>query len=421
MSVTRGDEAKTLPPETGTLSVTEARQRIIASLEPLSTAMTLPLREALGHTLAEDLISPVDVPAHTNSAVDGYALRGADLPTEGERPFECIATAFAGHSVDARVTTGQCVRIMTGAPLPDGADTAIMQEHAHTDGERIWIGSNHRMGENVRQAGEDLARGRPALRAGTGLLPAHIGLIASLGVGEIRVLRRPRVAFFSTGDELRSIGESLATGQIYDSNRYTLYGMLQRLGVSILDLGIVRDRPEALRDAFQRAACDADVLITSGGVSVGESDFVKDILNEMGTVHFWKIAMKPGRPFAFGKLGDCAFFGLPGNPVAVMVTFYQFVQPALAHLAGRTGAPLNQTFKVACAADIRKKPGRTEFYRGILERDANNAWIVRSAGPQGSGVLRSMAEANCFVILPPQSGNVPAGTLVDVQPFEGLV
>ncbi|MGA7800500.1 MAG: gephyrin-like molybdotransferase Glp, partial [Gammaproteobacteria bacterium] len=275
--------------------------------------------------------------------------------------------------------------------------------------------------QNVRRAGEDLARGRPALRAGTRLLPAHLGLIASLGIGEVQVQRPPRVAFFSTGDELRSIGETLDSGQIYDSNRYTLYGMLRRLGVTVLDLGVVRDRPQALREAFQRASMDADVLVTSGGVSVGESDFVKDILDELGTVDFWKIAMKPGRPFAFGKLGDCAFFGLPGNPVAVMVTFYQFVQPALSHLAGQTPAPLTPVFKVRCESEIRKKPGRTEFYRAVLEPDASGTLIVRTTGAQGSGVLRSMAEANCFVILPPESGSVSPGALVDVQPFEGLV
>lgn len=409
------------PNDPGTLSVEAARQRIIDNLEPLGATQTLALRDALGYTLGEDLISPVDVPAHTNSAVDGYALRGADLPSHGERAFDCIASAFAGHPSDTPVGAGQCIRIMTGAPLPAGADTVVMQEQTRVEDDRVWVGAGHRVGQNVRHAGEDLARGRPALHAGTALLPAHLGLVASLGMGEVRVQRPPRVAFFSTGDELRSIGEPLGAGEIYDSNRYTLYGMLRRLGVSVLDLGVVRDRPQALRDAFQRAAEDADVLITSGGVSVGESDFVKDILDELGTVNFWKIAMKPGRPFAFGRLGDCAFFGLPGNPVAVMVTFYQFVRPALLHLAGRTPAPLTPVFKVRCDSEIRKKPGRTEFYRGILEPGEDGALTVRSAGAQGSGVLRSMAEANCFVILPPESGSVSPGTLVDVQPFEGLV
>ncbi|MEJ2685719.1 MAG: molybdopterin-binding protein [Gammaproteobacteria bacterium] len=373
------------PRDPGTLSVEAARQRIIDNLEPMSATLTLALRDALGYTLGEDLISPVDVPAHTNSAVDGYALRGAELPSDEERAFDCIASAFAGHPTDTPVGAGQCIRIMTGAPLPAGADTVIMQEQTRVEDDRVWVLRRSRPHERQR------SRGEAPLEHHDHRLGAH-------------------AAVFLMG-----------AGEIYDSNRYTLYGMLRRLGVSILDLGVVRDRPQALRDAFQRASEDADVLVTSGGVSVGESDFVKDILDELGTVDFWKIAMKPGRPFAFGRLGDCAFFGLPGNPVAVMVTFYQFVRPALLHLAGRTPPPTTPLFKARCTSEIRKKPGRTEFYRGILEPDGDGTLAVRSAGAQGSGVLRSMAEAHCFVILPPESGSVSPGALVDVQPFEGLV
>ena len=409
------------PRESDALAVTEARARILEHLAPVAGTLRLSVRQALGRALARDVICPVNVPAHTNSAMDGYAVRSEDLPAGAPATLRVIGTAYAGHPFADPVQGGECVRIMTGAALPAGTDTVVMQEQAVAEADgRVRLEGSHRRGQNVRRAGEDLAAGRPALRAGQRLMPAHLGLLASLGVAEATVHRPPTVAFFSTGDELRSIGEPLGDGQIYDSNRYTLYGMLTRLGVDVMDMGVVRDRPQALREAFTDAAAHADALITTGGVSVGESDFVRQILDERGRVQFWKIAMKPGRPFAFGRLGDCAFFGLPGNPVAAMVTFYQFVQPALIHMAGDSD-PLPVTVQVPCAERLTKKPGRTEFRRGILEAGPGGALTVRSSGQQGSGILSSMSRANCFLVLPAESETFAAGSPVEVQPFEGLV
>jgi molybdopterin molybdotransferase len=404
------------------LSVEDARARLIAEVTPVSGAETVALRSALGRVLAEDVHSPIDVPAHTNSAMDGYALRADDLPANGTVSLRVIGSALAGAPFHDTVNAGECLRIMTGAPLPAGADTVVMQEQVQRKGEHALIGAGHRRGENVRAAGEDLAKGQLALAAGRCVQPADLGLLASLGRAEVRVTRRLRVAFFSTGDELRGVGEPLAEGQIYDSNRYTLYGMLARLGVEIVDMGVVRDDPAALRRAFTEAADAADAIITSGGVSVGEADYVKQTLDALGEIRFWRIAMKPGAPLAFGRVRDAAFFGLPGNPVSVMVTFYQFVEPALRRMMGqRDPRPAAASFKVRCVSRLHKRAGRTEFQRGILESDAAGELVVRAAGQQGSGILRSMNLANCFVILPQDSQTVEPGALVDVQPFYGIL
>jgi molybdopterin molybdotransferase len=316
---------------------------------------------------------------------------------------------------------GECVRIMTGAVMPQGLDTIVMQEHAKVDGEQVAIGDGHRAGQHLRFAGEDLKAGQVALKRGIALHPADIGLIASLGIGEISVYRRLRVAFFSTGDELCSIGAPLAEGQVYDSNRYTIYGMLVRLGCEVVDMGVVRDDPKLIEAAFNTAAQNADVVITSGGVSVGEADFVKELLDRLGEVVFWKIAMKPGRPLAYGRIGGAHFFGLPGNPVSVMVTFYQFVRDALLKLSGRDPLPPLPSFRVPCTTPLKKAPGRTEFQRGVLTQNPAGHWSVAVTGEQGSGILRSMCEANCFIILPTDQGNVAAGTLVDVQVMDGII
>lgn len=404
------------------LPVEDARRRLVSEVAPVSGAETVALRSALGRVLAEDIHSPLDVPAHTNSAMDGYALRADDVPENGTVSLRVIGSALAGAPFHGTVNAGECLRIMTGAALPAGADTVIMQEQVQRQGEHARIGAGHRRGENVRAAGEDLAKGQLALAAGRCVLPADLGLLASLGRAEVRVTRRLRVAFFSTGDELRSIGEPLEAGQIYDSNRYTLYGMLARLGVEIIDMGVVRDDPAALRRAFIEAADAADALITSGGVSVGEADYVKETLDALGEIRFWQVAMKPGRPLAFGRVRGTAFFGLPGNPVSVMVTFYQFVEPALRRMMGQSDTrPAAATFKVRCVSRLQKRPGRTEFQRGILECDGAGELVVRATGQQGSGVLRSMSAANCFVILPRDGGTVEPGTPVDVQPFYGVL
>ena len=397
-----------------------ALARILDTIVAITDKETLAIRECLGRVLAEDIISPINVPSGTNSAMDGYAIRSEDIPASETSVLQVMGTAFAGNPWQGEISRGQCLRIMTGAVMPAGADTVVMQEHVESTDKGILIDTDIKPGANVRQAGEDISAGDTILTTGTYITPADIGLIASLGLAEIPVFRRLKVAFFSTGDELRSIGEALVEGQIYDSNRYTLYGMLQRLGVEILDMGVICDEPEALREGFEKASAQADVLITSGGVSVGEADYVKEILEQVGSVNFWKVAMKPGRPLAFGNINQTWFFGLPGNPVSVMVTFYQFVQPALYHLMG-CKQDVSATFRVTCTSRLRKKPGRVEYQRGILQRNETGELTVTKTGMQGSGILRSMTQANCFIILPMDSGNIEPGMQVDVQPFFGIV
>jgi len=401
------------------LRVDKARQAIRACMAPLQEVQLVKTREALGRVLAQDIVPSINVPAHDNSAMDGYAVRFSDLDPDGETLLAEAGTALAGRPFQGMLGAKQCVRIMTGAVMPAGADTVVIQEVVRAAGKQIAIPAGQKSRQNVRYAGEDLRVGVPVLASGKHLLPSDIGLIASLGIGEVRVRRRLRVAFFSTGDELASIGSALKEGEVYDSNRYTLHGMLARLGVEIIDLGVVRDDPALLEVAFTKAASQADVVITTGGVSVGEADFVKQLMAKLGEVLFWKIAMRPGRPMAFGRIGDAWLFGLPGNPVAVMVTFYQFVRDALLHLSGRSSGLELPLLKALSSEPIRKVPGRTEYQRGILFQEGNE-WKVRTTGQQGSGVLRSMSEANCFIVLEHDRGIVQAGEPVQVQLFEGL-
>ena len=403
------------------LDVTEAQARIWQDCHAIAGYQKITVREALHRILAESVRSPINVPASTNSAVDGYALQHTDIPAEGTRQLQIVGTAYAGQPFTGKLQAGQSVRIMTGAVIPDGADCVIMQEQAKTRQDQVEIGSQHRAGENVRHAGEDLKVGEVALAAGKRLQPADLGMLASLGINELQVRRRLRVAIFSTGDELRSLGEPLARGQIYDSNRYTLLGMLKALDMEVIDLGVIPDQPQSLREALSAAAAEADAIITSGGVSVGEADYMREIMQDLGNMHFWQIAMKPGRPLAYGRIADTPLFGLPGNPVAVMVTFYQFVQPALLKLSGVSDVQAPRSFRVRSASRFRKKPGRTEFQRAILARDEQGEIWVRSFGRQGSGILRSMSEANCLVILARESETVEEGDWVEVQPFEGLL
>ena len=399
------------------LPVDGALKRIAETVSPISDVEVVALRQALDRILAADVHSPIEVPNHTNSAMDGYALRFADLD---KTSLQMIGTAWAGRAFNGSVGPGESVRIMTGAVLPDGADTVVMQEHVERDGDVIRVAGGQREGQHVRHAGEDLARGGTALRAGRRLLAADIGMVASLGVSELPVLRQPQVAFFSNGDELRSIGQPLALGEVYDSNRYTLHGMLTRAGVTFNDLGVVPDDREQIRNTFLRAASMADVVITSAGASVGDADYVKEVLDEIGQVNFWKIAMKPGRPLSFGRIGDSLFFGLPGNPVSVMVTFYQFVLPALKHLSGEIAwQPLR--LRARTTDRLKKRPGRTEFQRGFLSQDESGDLVVATTGEQGSGILSSMSQANCFVILPLDSAGAQPGDSVIVEPFVGLV
>lgn len=409
------------------LPVAQANAIIGQVVEPVRGTEQLAIRTALDRVLAEDVISPIDVPAHDNSAMDGYAFPGSALAAGGEVVLAVIGTAYAGNAFDQAPAAGQAVRIMTGAIMPEGCDTVVPQEFVDVQagGNQIRFAADAvRVGDNRRLRGEDLARGQAALAAGRILQPADLGLLASLGVAEIKVRRRLRVAFFSTGDELRSIGEPLDPGCVYDSNRYTLHGMLRRLNVDLIDMGVVRDDPAALEAAFRTACETADAVITSGGVSVGEADYTKQIMARLGDVTFWKIAMRPGRPMAFGRIAsngrDALLFGLPGNPVAVMVTFYHFVRAALHRQMGADVPPL-PLIPVRSAVAIRKKPGRTEYQRGVLARAADGRWEVRITGQQGSGVLRSMSEANCFIVLGHEQGQVAAGDMVDVMLFDGLM
>ena len=398
----------------------QALKNIFQAITPVTTVESVAVREALGKVLAIDIISQINVPSGRNSAMDGYAIKGCDLPDKGINKLNLIGTCLAGKPFQDKVKAGECVRIMTGAIMPEGTDTVVIQEQAVVSGDSVNIGTDTKPGANVREAGEDIAIGDLVLSKGMRLNPADIGLLASLGFSNVSIFRNIKVAFFSTGDELRSVGEKLDNGAIYDSNRYTLYGMLSRLGVRIIDMGVVEDDKVLLDRAFLEATKEADVLITSGGVSVGEADYIKETLEKHGNVNFWKVAMKPGRPLTFGKIDKTYFFGLPGNPVSVMITFYQFVQPALKNLMGETYSP-PILMKVPCVSKLKKRPGRVEYQRGILAKDETGRLVVKKTGAQGSGILRSMADANCFIVLPMESEGVKPDELVDVQLFYGVI
>ncbi len=402
------------------LSFEQALERIQQSIQPIKGRKNVTIREAAGHVLAEAVTSPMDVPPFVNSAMDGYAVNATDLPPSGEASLKVIGKSFAGRPFEGTLSKGEAVRIMTGAVVPEGADTVIMQEHAEVDGEHIKIGAEHKAGQNVRKPGDDFFTGDQIIQAGERLSPAKLGLLASVGVTEFKVIRKPVVAFFSTGDELKGVGQSLTPGDIFDSNRYILFGMLQKMGVEVIDMGVVPDIKEEIELTLKEAARIADMVITSGGASVGEADFIKVILDEIGKVGFWKIAMKPGKPLAFGHIDDTVFFGLPGNPVSAMATFYQFVQPSIRILEGeKPSAPL--VLRAKCVSSLKKRPGRKDFQRGILSSDENGQLIVDTTGMQGSHMLSSMSKANCFIVLEREAGDIEAGTLVEVQPFNDLI
>jgi molybdopterin molybdotransferase len=388
---------------------------------PVTETESVPVFDALDRVLAHDLVSPLSVPPHDNSAMDGYAFDGAQL-ARGALQLKVVGTALAGKAWQGAVAAGQCVKIMTGAIMPAGLDTVVPQEFTKPlpDGAIEIPAGLLQPGDNRRCKGEDLMQGQPALAAGERLSPAACGLIASLGVPEVEVFRRLKVAYFSTGDEILSLGESPREGAVYDSNRYTVHGLLKRLGCEVIDLGVVRDEPRLLEAAFRESARRADAIITSGGVSVGEADYTKAMMKQLGDVAFWKIAMRPGRPMAVGRIGDAVLFGLPGNPVAVMVTFLAFVRPALLRMMGaRVTQPV--LLKARSAEAMRKKPGRTEYQRGTVTRTPEGGLAVRTTGSQGSGVLSSMVHANGLIVLHHAQGNVAAGDEVDVMMFEGVI
>ncbi len=392
-------------------------------VQPVRETERVSPMEALDRILAEDVVSPISVPPHDNSAMDGFAFRGSEMQTGQATRLRVVGTALAGKAWAGSCGAGECVRIMTGAIMPAGLDTVAPQELVQVDGEQVVIpaGLLH-TGDNRRLLGEDLMAGRPALSAGTRLTPAACGLIASLGLPQVKVWRRPRVAYFSTGDEILSLGEPPREGAVYDSNRYTVFGLLTRLGCEVIDLGVVKDQPELLEAAFRRAAAQADAVITSGGVSVGEADYTKAMMKKLGDVAFWRIAMRPGRPMAVGRLtagGHSALlFGLPGNPVAVMVTYAAFVRPALQKLMG-WNAPPQPMLRARAVDTMRKKPGRTEYQRGIVERREDGELWVRLTGNQGSGVLSSMVQANGLIVLGHAQPTVQSGDWVDVMMFDG--
>ena len=419
------------------LSVTEARNAISTLIQDIqlqakrSDAIEkLPLKQCLGRILANDILSPINVPATDNSAMDGFAFNSKDLKTDREQiHLRIVGTVYAGQTSVPPTQASECIKIMTGAMMPPDCDTVIPQEFTQLSDEGLITFAKHtvRAGENRRLRGEDLQADKPAIQQGRILKASDIGLAASLGIAELGVYQRIKVAILSSGDELCDMSEPLLPGKIYDSNRFSLHACLSRLGFEIIDCGIVRDTPEDLRHAFTLASQKADVIISSGGVSVGEADFTKQIMDELGEVGFWKIAMRPGRPMAFGSLkpispktSPTVFFGLPGNPVAVMVTFYQFVRNALLQLNGAL-KPEIPLVLVQSAEAIRKKSGRTEFQRGVLFRNSEGKLFVKSTGSQGAGILRSMSEANCFMILHHDQGNIAPGDWVDVEIFDGLL
>ena len=424
------NDAPTTPPadwcdsDPQSVSAERARRLIGQAVVPLGQVESVAVRAALGRVAAADVKSAVRVPNHTNAAMDGYALAAGDLPGAGQKrkKLRVIGVSLAGKPFTGEVGEGRCVRIMTGAVMPAGTDSVVIQERVDpagdggSDNDAVIVSAGEKPGANVRRAGEDLQVGAVAIAAGRRFTPSHLGLAASLGFAELPVVRRPRVAFFSNGDELRAVGRPLASGELYDSNRYTLYGMLSELGVEMVDMGIVPDNPAAVGAALAQGAACADVVITTAGASAGEADYIRETLERLGEVIFHKVAIKPGRPMVFGKLGDSLFFGLPGNPVSVIATFEIFVKPALRQLAGECAAePLR--IKAKTTTPLKKRPGRAEYQRGVLAAAAaDGVMVVRSTGDQGSGILSSMGEANCFIILPTDSEGVAAGEMVEVQP-----
>ncbi|HCG6642259.1 bifunctional molybdopterin-guanine dinucleotide biosynthesis protein MobB/molybdopterin molybdotransferase MoeA [Vibrio parahaemolyticus] len=400
------------------LSVVQGQEKILSLVNTVSEIEACKIENAYGRVLAEDIISPVNVPQYTNSAMDGYAIRSDDVDRSS---YQIVAEVMAGHAYDQPLEVGQAVKIMTGAPTPLNGDTVVMREQASQEGDKVTFnGANIKAGQNVRQAGEDLAIGSDVFTAGTRLASPEMGMIASLGFGEANVFRKLKVAVFSTGDEVQAPGTEQKANSIYDSNRFTIMGMLEKLGCEILDFGILEDNEQLMIEALENASAQADVVMTSGGVSVGDADYIKLALDKLGQIDFWRINMRPGRPLAFGQINNKPFFGLPGNPVAVMVSFINFVEPALRKMQGEQGwKPLK--VNAIATENLRSRQGRTEFSRGIYELDDTGRLTVRTTGKQGSGILRSMSEANCLIEISPAIDTVKAGESVTIIPLQGRI
>ncbi|HBN6198545.1 bifunctional molybdopterin-guanine dinucleotide biosynthesis adaptor protein MobB/molybdopterin molybdotransferase MoeA [Vibrio parahaemolyticus] len=400
------------------LSVVQGQEKILSLVNTVSEIEACKIENAYGRVLAEHIISPVNVPQYTNSAMDGYAIRSDDVDRDS---YQVVAEVMAGHAYDQPLEVGQAVKIMTGAPTPLNGDTVVMREQASQEGDKVTFnGSNIKAGQNVRQAGEDLAIGSDVFTAGTRLASPEMGMIASLGFGEANVFRKLKVAVFSTGDEVQAPGTEQKANSIYDSNRFTIMGMLEKLGCEILDFGILEDNEQLMIEALENASAQADVVMTSGGVSVGDADYIKLALDKLGQIDFWRINMRPGRPLAFGQINNKPFFGLPGNPVAVMVSFINFVEPALRKMQGEQGwKPLK--VNAIATENLRSRQGRTEFSRGVYELDDTGRLTVRTTGKQGSGILRSMSEANCLIEISPAIDTVKAGESVTIIPLQGRI
>lgn len=406
--------------ESGLLPVEQALNKIISAVRTIDEYEIINIEQAKSRTLSQAITAPFSVPLHNNAAVDGYVFNASDIPITGKHPLSVIDTAYAGIPSSNAVKPGQCIRIMTGAVIPDGANAVVMQEHVEINQNVIYIDNKHKAGQNIRLAGEDIQQGETILQHGRLLTAADIGLMASLSLAEVKVKRKLKIAIASTGNEIINIGDNHKTGSIYDSNRYSLYAALDRPDIEIINLGILEDDPQTLLNNFNQASSYADMIISTGGVSVGDADHTKAALQLSGQIDFWKIAVKPGRPVAFGHIGQSTFFGLPGNPVAVMVTLYLFVLPALETMLGITDKNISPKLQAKSTEEIRKKPGRMEIVRSILQHDDKGSWTVKSTGKQGSGILRSMSIANSFIILEHDRETVKTGEMVTVQPFVGL-
>lgn len=397
------------------LTVTEALSRMMSAIAPLTETETVNIKNAVGRVSAKALVSPINIPFERNAAMDGYALRACDIQAH---PFQLdiIGTAWAGKPFDDELPAGQCVRIMTGAVVPRHADTVVMQELVRVEGTVGHFPGNLQQGQNIREAGEDVRQNALLLPPGKKLSAEDLALLAAAGIAEVQVIRQPRVIHFSTGDELVPVSEPLANGKIYDSNRFLLHALLADHACQVVDGGILPDKRQVLEESLAKAAQEYDAIITTGGASVGEADYIKEILAKLGRVEFWKIAIKPGKPMAFGRIGGCYFFGLPGNPVAVAVTFRQLVAPVLKKLSGTPVTPALR-LTATCTTVLKKSPGREEFQRGVLTQEADGSLKVCSAGKQGSHILSSLSAANCFIILPADCKGVATGDSVVVEPF----